>query len=105
MLEEAIASLALVVAARPRDPLFLNDLGCVQLAAGQVTEAEASLRRAVAAKETWAVAHYNLGLALEAGGKPGEARTCFENALRLDPGLKAARERLRNLRDGTVSAR
>lgn len=39
----------------------------------------------------WAAAHHNLGVALEAAGRPGEAAAHYQEALRLRPSLSRTR--------------
>ncbi len=48
-------------------------------------DSETLFRRAIAVTENNATAHLNLGTALEAKGKPGEALAEYREALRLDP--------------------
>ena len=61
---------------------------------GAERTAETLFRAALAQAPGNAVIHYDLGLALSRAGRGGEATVELEAALRLDPGLSAAREGL-----------
>ena len=72
------------------DPEFgnpYNDIGVYLLELGQIDEAGAWFRKAIAAKRycCYQFAHANLGRVLLAQGKIEEARTSFERALEHDP--------------------
>ena len=45
-------------------------------------------------------AHYNVGIALAALGRPAEAAEHYRAVLRIDPGHRGARERLGELEGG-----
>jgi Flp pilus assembly protein TadD len=96
--EDAVYHYARVVAARPENAQFVNDLGCAQLASGNPGAAEATMRRAVELAGESAVVWYNLGLVLEARGADGGAARAFEAALAREPALQPARDRLEVLR-------
>jgi Flp pilus assembly protein TadD len=59
----------------------LNDLAALSIRGGNFAEAEVVLRRC-AAIDPSPIVLYNLGLALFHGGRPVDARKCFEDALR-----------------------
>lgn len=61
---------------------------------GAEAAAETLFRAALGQAPDNAVIHYDLGLALARAGRGGEASAEFETALRLDPGMGAAREGL-----------
>jgi Flp pilus assembly protein TadD len=61
---------------------------------GGVAAAETLFRAALVQAPDNAVIHYDLGLVLARGARGGEASAEFETALRLDPGMGAAREGL-----------
>lgn len=61
-------------------------------------QVERDLRRAIALDDRFAQAYNNLGALLANQRKWGEARTCFERALRLDPQNEKARLNLEILR-------
>jgi Tfp pilus assembly protein PilF len=94
---EAVEEYARAVDLRPDEPLFLNDLGCARLAAGDPAGAEQDLRQALRRK-SWEVSWYNLGLALEAQGRAAEAAAAYDSALTISPGMEPARVRLDALR-------
>jgi len=61
----------------------LNDLGALHIRSGEYAKAEEVLRKCQAIEPSEIVL-YNLGLSLFYGGKPGEARKRFEEALHAD---------------------
>jgi curved DNA-binding protein CbpA len=67
---------------------------------GDLAAARAAAERALKAGPRSGVAHEALGLVLELEGNKKEARKALERALELDPGLEAAKERLKKLRWG-----
>jgi tetratricopeptide (TPR) repeat protein len=70
----------------PMDPAVWQRLGFVLLLAVDATpEALATLEEAVRLAPTDATSRLGLALALQAAGRPGEAKGAFEEALRLDP--------------------
>jgi tetratricopeptide (TPR) repeat protein len=77
---------------RPDDAQAYIYQGAMWARLGRLTEAEAAHRRATQC-ETGCIyeAHHNLGLALRAQGRYGEAAACFAAALGLHPQYKAAR--------------
>lgn len=75
----------------PQDALAQGNYGALLLRMGKTAEAVAPLRRAADLAPQDAVGHYNLGLALARQGSTREAIERYDLALRLDPGLGAAR--------------
>jgi tetratricopeptide (TPR) repeat protein len=69
------------VAIKPDHFWALNDLGAMRIHGGDFARAEEALERSAAIEAT-PIVLYNLGLALFYGGKPGQARGRFEQALR-----------------------
>jgi len=112
----------------PKDPTPHNDLGLCYARKGQFTQAAEALEQAVrlapegkryrnnlasvlveldrsdealaelTAAHGPAIAHYNLGVLLEQRGHSEPASRQFAEALRYDPRMKAARDRLARLR-------
>lgn len=123
-----------LVKKKPKDAGLLNDLGYSYYNRGQWAEAEAYLRRAVAAdkanKQAWnnlgfalaqqgkyaegleafhkavtpAEAQANLGFVLAVQGKPVEAAQAYRRALELEPTLKTAQAALARLEGAAVPA-
>ncbi len=60
-------------------------LGRACLHNGHVAEGEAQMRKAIAAEPTWAVAHYELAMALRAQQQVTAAMASFERAAQIDP--------------------
>jgi spermidine synthase len=75
-----------------------NALGGVLLEMGRSADSAVALRRAVALNPILATTQFNLGLALERGGKPSEAASAYEEASRLDPRWLKPKEKLASLR-------
>lgn len=118
---------------RPKDAALLNDVGYSHYNRGQWVEAEAHLRKAVAADKTskraWinlgmalaqqgkyqegldafgkvvspAEAQQNLGFVLLTQGKKAEAASAYKRALELEPTLKVARAALEKLEGAEVT--
>jgi tetratricopeptide (TPR) repeat protein len=118
---------------RPKDPNLLNDVGYSHYNRGQWAEAEAHLRKAVAADKTnkraWvnlgmalcqqgkyqegldafgkvvspAEAQSNLGFVLLTQGKKAEAVEAYKRAVAFEPTLKIARAALEKLEGGDVT--
>ena len=63
--DEAISTLQEALRASRNDEVLYNELGTVFLQTGQVAEAVECLERAIGLNPNFAVAHYNLGAALE----------------------------------------
>jgi Flp pilus assembly protein TadD len=77
-----------------------NNLGELALAEKKPADAVTCFTRAVEAAPGDAVAHFNLGIALEAAGERERARASFARALALDGDLAPARAKLEVLGDG-----
>ncbi|HUG52138.1 MAG TPA: tetratricopeptide repeat protein, partial [Vicinamibacteria bacterium] len=91
----AAAVMREAVSLDPGPASYWNALGMVLGAAGELPEAEAAFRKAFEREDTSAQYAYNLGLVLERQGRPSEALPQYRRALELEPGFRAARERLR----------
>ena len=80
------------------NPTLLYRLALARYRSGAVTAALAPLERLVAKHDTFGEAHYLLGLARRDTGQPSEAAiAALEHAIRVAPGLLAAREELADL--------
>lgn len=89
-LDDAAASLALVLAAEPAQPLALELLGLIRSRQGRGAEALALLERATAAAAPRPEAYYNLSRLLDRAGRHGEAVAALERAVALRPTFAAA---------------
>lgn len=78
---KAMAEFTALLKKRPRDPALLCDVGYSHYNRGRWVEAEALLRKAVAADRSSKRAWNNLGLALAMQGKEREAVEAFEKAV------------------------
>jgi len=90
-----------LVAARPNDLTYLNDLATLYLHAGRTEESLATSRRALLVNADDPVTQYNLGRALVATGDPAGAATAFERYLQLwpdAPNAEAVRDGIEELR-------
>ncbi len=96
-MDEAIDCMQQAVRHSPHDPVLLNELGTLHLAAGRIAEAVECLERAIGLEPDFAVAHYNHGAALERQGRPAAAVASLRRALAAAPELGAAHSRLGNL--------
>jgi protein O-mannosyl-transferase len=83
-LDEAIVHLDRSLQLRP-DPETQLDMADVLIKRKQFTDALIHLRKVLNAQPTNAIAHYNLGIIAQAEGKPDEAISAYEAAVRLDP--------------------
>jgi tetratricopeptide (TPR) repeat protein len=81
----------------PKDDEALTFRGEIQLQRGQVNEAVQTLQGVVTRNPDMAVAHYQLGLALNRLGEPDRARTEWQQALRLRPNMVEADRALAGL--------
>lgn len=84
-------------AAGAGDPWILNNLGVALRDAGRLDAAEAAFVQAAGAWPRLPQPHVNLGELAERGGRPAEARACYQRALALDPGFAPAHEALARL--------
>src|SRR5262249_28489926 len=90
---EAVEQLRAAVRQDPKNPRYAQALG-VALADRDHVEAISILRRAVELAPTDAEAHYNLALAVAAGGNDASAIGLFEAAIRLNTNHSSARRGL-----------
>ena len=77
-----------------QNPHVLYKLALARQRSGRVARAVILLRRAIALNETFAEAHYALGLCLHDQNRFDEARDSLERAIELSPGFIQARESL-----------
>lgn len=88
----------------PTDPRYLAQLGLCHISLGNFPQAEDLLRSALHQASTDKSAWNNLGIALLSKGMTTEARSCFLNALKLDPTFPMARKNLQQLSADTHQA-
>ena len=79
------------LAAEPGLPQAWLNLGLVRVAQGRVEDAAEAFRSADRALGGYAEAKFDLATLLRGTGRPAEAIPLYEEALRLDPSLEAAR--------------
>jgi tetratricopeptide (TPR) repeat protein len=80
------------------NPMLLYRLALARYKSGELTAALAPLERLVAKHDAFGEAHYLLGLARRDTGQPPEAAiAALEHAVKVAPGLLAAREELADL--------
>lgn len=84
------------------DPSFgnpYNDIGAYLIELGKISEAIPWLEQAARAEryECYHYAHFNLGRVYEALGLWHKARECYEEAMRVEPRYKNARQAMENL--------
>lgn len=79
---QGVKMLARAVKANPKASAYFYNLANMLLKQGSHQDAIRHYREAVRLKPDYAVAHNNLGRALTLVGQRGEARACFENAIR-----------------------
>ncbi len=84
-LDRALAAQTDLAAQHPNDPKVLNDLGNLQMLAGQVDAAESSYRRALEIAPDLTSARYNLALLLEQRKSYREARGELTKVLEAEP--------------------
>lgn len=103
----AFATLDAFLARHPGDVGARYQLGRLAAVSGEhLSRGELALRDLLAGPEwtpaptrpTRATVHFRLGQVLERAGRPAEARSAYEAALSLDPGLTQARNALASLR-------
>jgi tetratricopeptide (TPR) repeat protein len=81
-LDNALRQIKAAVAQDPLDADSLQDLSTIQYARGNSREAEATMRRALEIRPTYAYGHYNLGLIfLERGDWDGALREMQQEAM------------------------
>ena len=96
--EEALAAYQTAVAQSPAWPEARENLGSVLLDLGRPSEAVRHFEQIVTAGSATAATHYNLGLCYLFASRRADATREFETALRLDPTLAPARDRLAEMR-------
>ncbi len=79
---QGVKMLARAVKANPKASTYFYNLANMLLKQGSHQDAIRNYREAVRLKPDYAVAHNNLGRALTLTGQRGEAKACFENAIR-----------------------
>lgn len=84
-LDRALAAQTSLAAKHPNDPKVLNDLGNLQMLAGQVDAAESSYRRALEVAPQMTSARYNLALLLEQRESWRDAREELVKVLEAEP--------------------
>jgi arylsulfatase A-like enzyme/Flp pilus assembly protein TadD len=77
---------------------YWNALGMAEGARGRLAEAESAFREAVSRDGKKAEYAYNLGLVLLRQGRREEAVPLFRRAVQIEPGFRAPRERLAELK-------
>lgn len=93
-LPKAIEPMTAALRLDPGDATLLDDLGTLYLNAGRTADAIAAYKRAVAARDDFAAAHFHLGAALHRAGRPAEAEPCYRRAIALAPQLVDAHHNL-----------
>lgn len=96
--EKALALYNVCAQAKPRDKNMLNNRGLCQSRLGLWEAAEQSLRNALNIDPNYTDAYFNLGLLYKQQGRYTESLACFEQAIKLQPGLNTAQEHIRELR-------
>ena len=91
------------LAANPKEPRYLAQVGYCHVCIGNFQAAENPLRRATLSTSKNRFLWNNLGIVLRAKGEAAEARECFERALALDPSFEAARQHLQQI-DAEIAA-
>ncbi|MBI4129316.1 tetratricopeptide repeat protein [Candidatus Peregrinibacteria bacterium] len=94
LVREAMELYRRAIASRPNDTDSLLNLGVLHLRNGNAVAAADFFRRAIAFDDRLAIAHFNLGLALEAQKDHDGARSAYTRALELDPNDRETREKL-----------
>jgi Tfp pilus assembly protein PilF len=99
-IEEAIAECKRAIRVDPDFGNPYNDIGAYLIEKGQYDEAIPWLERAAQSKryESYHYPHYNLGRAYLAKDQLNRARTCFEQALAVEPDYTLAQQALEQLR-------
>jgi tetratricopeptide (TPR) repeat protein len=87
-----------LIARQPDYVELRNDAANLYLELGQARDALRHFEAVARLQPASAPARYNVGVALEASGRPGDAAPLYEAALRLDPAYSLAHNNLGNLR-------
>lgn len=98
MIAEDLVGTELQLALAPANVPLRNDAALLHLQLGQVAEAVGHFAVVAQQQPDSAVAHYNLGTALEQAGTVADASTHYERAVALDPRYAAARVNLGAMR-------
>ena len=80
----------------PEYAFAYNNLGLIYLRRYQNRDAEQMIRKTIELKPDYASGHYNLGLIYAVDSNYASATHSYEEALRLDPGMKEARQKLKS---------
>ena len=109
---EGIEHLRKSIEIDPSNPLAVSEHGIWLAERGRFREAEKRLRTSRCLSPDRPEAHYNLGVVLMelerapgAKGYASEAKACFREALRLNPGYTRAARRLREIHDAETAPR
>ena len=86
----ALAQYDEILRHNPAQPVALFQKAFITETAGHIKQAEALYRRAIAAQDDFAEAHYNLGNVLSRSGNKMEAARCFLRAGQINPRMAAA---------------
>jgi tetratricopeptide (TPR) repeat protein len=83
--DDALESFLKAVDLLPGDPEYWDMVANAYLELGRLDEGRAALEKAIAVDDTYALAHYDLGVTLSRmDGQNGKALECFERAIALD---------------------
>ena len=88
--DEAVAALAALAAEHPDDPRLLMVYATVSLKRGELDRGMTLLARLLQLEPDNALAHYQLGVALDEQHQTGEALDRYERAIRAKPGFAQA---------------
>lgn len=95
--QEAARLLGQAAGESPNDARIENEAGLIHLQRHAWAQAAESFERAIALEAQMAVAHYNLGCALERCRQPEAAIAAYRKAIQHAPNLVEAHDRLGNL--------
>ena len=91
LLPEALECFRAALKVDHDNPNLWNNVGTIQQRLGHSADAKASFSKAVGIDPNFALAHYNLGAALDAEGSYDEALAEYTRSLELDPTLRDPR--------------
>lgn len=100
--QEALEELQSAERLRPRSAVVAFERGNLYLGWGKPQQAAAAYREAIVRYPGWALAHNNLGLALERQGEFAQAERHYSQAIRISPDHAPARRNLDRLRARTA---